>query len=137
MGLPGALSTPFALRFNDLGPIEVAFGSFPGAKGPPLGHGLAMAYRGFLLASGSLAGRYFLGDGLTQRCIEGQQQDWRRSALFTSFGAAMGGPAYLFYAHVPLQLARLVDGKWKMVAAMILVDTWHLAASTTYSKPCM
>ena len=46
---------------------------------------------------GSLAGRYVLGDGLTQRLLERREHDWRRSCLFGSFGAVMGAPAYLFY----------------------------------------
>ena len=64
-----------------------------------------MAFRGFLLASGSLACRYFVGDSLTQRCIERQPYDWRRAWLFTSFGATMGGPAYLFYVPWPWAIA--------------------------------
>ncbi|CAL1138393.1 unnamed protein product [Cladocopium goreaui] len=79
--------------------------------------------RGFALAAGSLSARYLLGDALTQRCIERRQaHDLRRALLFGSFGATMGGPAYLFYAHVPAQLSRVVVGKWRMVAAMIAVD---------------
>ena len=49
------------------------------------------------LCQGSLAGRYVLGDGLTQRLLERREHDWRRSCLFGSFGAVMGAPAYLFY----------------------------------------
>eukprot|EP00435_Cladocopium_sp_Y103_P014410 s3330_g3.t1 len=48
--------------------------------------------------------------------------DARRALLFGTFGATMGGPAYLFYAHVPAKLSRVVVGKWRMVAAMIAVD---------------
>ncbi|CAE7790434.1 unnamed protein product [Symbiodinium sp. CCMP2592] len=84
---------------------------------------MALPWRGLAYASGSLAGRYVLGDGLTQRLLERREHDWRRSCLFGSFGAVMGAPAYLFYAEFPTRvLSKLVEGRWRMVAAMIGVD---------------
>ncbi|CAE7728213.1 unnamed protein product [Symbiodinium sp. CCMP2456] len=83
---------------------------------------MAVPWRGLAYAS-SLAGRYVLGDGLTQRLLERREHDWRRSCLFGSFGAVMGAPAYLFYAEFPTRvLSKLVEGRWRMVAAMIGVD---------------
>eukprot|EP00913_Durusdinium_trenchii_P010134 g9503.t1 len=96
----------------------------------------------FAVASGSLAGRYLLGDTLTQRCIEQRQEhDRRRAALFGLFGLVMGGPAYLFYAHVPAQLGRWVEGKWKLCQdwvffmPLIYLPVFYTFREAAYSRP--
>eukprot|EP00439_Symbiodinium_sp_Y106_P084476 s529_g25.t2 len=110
-GIPEAAQHPHAAAQPR--PSALSSWPFPGAAWPtPAASG-----------SSSLAGRYVLGDGLTQRLLERREHDWRRSCLFGSFGAVMGAPAYLFYAEFPTRvLSKLVEGRWRMVAAMIGVD---------------
>ncbi|CAJ1351463.1 unnamed protein product [Effrenium voratum] len=87
--------------------------------------------RGFAIASGSLGGRYLLGDALTQRFIERKEQiDLRRSGLFSSFGLVMGFPAYLFYAQFPRVLERHFPVRWKLIA-LIAVD-WAVFLPLVY-----